>query len=332
MRRVSSVQMSWIRDPGSRPRPKQDVPEYTVRRIRGFRPAVEDGALHAEDRLNKKLLIHNVSKHFRVRGGRTLEALADVTLSIDDGEFVCLVGPSGCGKSTLLSIVAGLEHPTRGQVFADGRPVAGVSPSRILIFQEPALFPWLTVLGNIEFGLRFQDLTREDRRARAMDGLRLVGLEGFSDAFVHQLSGGMKQRAALARALVLDPELLLMDEPFAALDAQSRDMLHQEVLRVWERTGKTVVFVTHNVQEALRLADRVVVFSARPGRVLRQFRVAAARPRPVEQGALCEIGEEIRHELRVALTNLGKGGGIDARTAPADRFLPDAGCSLGTSL
>ena len=278
----------------------------------------------------EKLAIHGVSKQFKVRGGY-VEALTDVTLSVRDGEFVCLVGPSGCGKSTLLNIIAGLERPSKGEVVAKGRPVEGSGPDRILLFQEPALFPWLTVRQNVEFGLRIRGVPREERMDRAMDGLRQVGLAEFAHSYVHQLSGGMKQRAALARALVLDPELLLLDEPFAALDTQSRDLLHQKLLEVWARTGKTILFVTHHVPEALHLADRIVVFSARPGRVIREFPVVAARPRPVEQGALCEISEAIHQELKAALTIPREGGEHDARPAAQGGFLPDADCPLGTN-
>ena len=279
-----------------------------------------------------KLAVRGVSKHFRVRGGQ-LEALTNVTLSVHRGEFICLVGPSGCGKSTLLSIVAGLEHPSRGQVFADGRLIEGPGPDRIIMFQEPALFPWLTVQQNVAFGLRIRGLGREERALRALEGLRQVGLSEFARSYVHQLSGGMKQRAALARALVLDPDMLLLDEPFASLDLQSRDLLHEELLQVWARTGKTILFVTHQVPEALSLADRIVVFSPRPGRVVREYLVHAPRPRPIEQGALRELGEEIRHELRMAFTPPFEGGGNeDAWQSEKGYLLPGADCPMGTGV
>lgn len=279
--------------------------------------------------IREKLSILGVGKQFRV-GGRALDVLANVSLAITEGEFVCLVGPSGCGKSTLLNIIAGLEKPSAGRVLADGRPVAGVGADRILMFQEPALFPWLTVRENVEFGLKLRGYTREERVSRAMEALRLVGLADFARSFVHQLSGGMKQRAALARALVLDPGILLLDEPFAALDAQSRDVLHGELLEIWSRTGKTIVFVTHNVPEALRLADRIVVFSARPGRVIGEFPVKMPRPRQVEQGALCEIGEAIRGELRATLSFPAEGGGAGARQLQEGPLLLGVDRPLGT--
>lgn len=276
----------------------------------------------------EKLALRGISKHFRVRGG-FVEALSNVTLTVFRGEFVCLVGPSGCGKSTLLNIIAGLERPSGGEILADGRPVYGAGPDRIIMFQEPALFPWLTVQQNVEFGLKIRNVPREERARRAMNGLALVGLAEFARSYVHQLSGGMKQRAALARALVLDPDLLLLDEPFASLDAQTREVLHDELTRIWSKTGKTIVFVTHNVQEALRLADRILVFSARPGRITREFPLPAVRPREVEQGSLGEIGEAIRHELRLALSTAPRGGGVDAPRPGEIRFLPDVDCSLG---
>lgn len=257
-----------------------------------------------------KLTVEKISKQFRARG-RTLEALSEVNLSVKEGEFICLIGPSGCGKSTLLNLIAGLDHPSKGRILAGGKPIRGAGPDRILMFQEPALFPWLTIQENVEFGLKIRGLSKADRVERAQAGLRLVGLADFARSYVHQLSGGMKQRAALARALVLDPELLLLDEPFAALDACSRDLLHQELLNIWERTAKTILFVTHNVPEALRLADRIVVFSARPGRVIREFRVGMTRPRKAEGGMLCEIGEAIHRELRTA-ASAATGGGTDA--------------------
>jgi NitT/TauT family transport system ATP-binding protein len=199
------------------------------------------------------------------------QALSQVSLKIAPGEFVSLLGPSGCGKSTLLALLAGLDAPSTGTVTLPGTP--GV------VFQEAALFPWLTVRDNVAFGLRMKGIARRERRERADRALRLVHLSRFADAYAHQLSGGMRQRAAIARALVLDPEVLLMDEPFGALDAQTRALLQAELLAVWESTRKTVVFVTHSLDEALTLSDRIVLLSARPGRVIGDFPVDAPRPR-----------------------------------------------------
>lgn len=237
-----------------------------------------------------------VSRTYWHRRG-TVAALSDVTLSVAPGEFVCLVGPSGGGKSTLLNIVAGLEKPDAGRVLVDGRPVSGPGRDRLVIFQEAALFPWLNVLGNVTFGLAAAGVPRKERMEKARRYLKLVHLEGFERAYVHELSGGMKQRVALARALVLDPQVLLMDEPFAALDAQTRDSLHVELQDIWALTGMTVLFVTHNVREALVLGDRVVLMSARPGRVRREFRFGLPRPRHIEDHALVDAARIILSDL-----------------------------------
>ncbi len=245
------------------------------------------------------LEVQGVEKEFPTREG-SLAALDHVDLTVEDGEFLCLVGPSGCGKTTLLYILAGLEPPSRGQVLVGGTPIAGPDPSRVLIFQEGALFPWLTAQGNVEFGLRMKGLPRREREARARDLLRTVHLESFEHAWIHQLSGGMRQRVALARALAVDPAVLLLDEPFGALDAITRERLHEELLEVWLTTGKTMVFVTHNVREAVVLADRVLVFSPRPGRVVAEHRLHLPRPRHVEDLTTVELAARIALDLRLA--------------------------------
>jgi len=244
-----------------------------------------------------KLELRGVSKTFQSRRGNT-QALQDITLSVAPGEFVCLLGPSGCGKSTLLNIVAGLERPDAGEVFMDNTPVVGPGRDRVLIFQEAALFPWLNVCDNVAFGLAAAGVPRAERMARAMQHLRLVRLSSFKRAFVHELSGGMKQRVALARALALDPQVLLMDEPFASLDAQTRDSLHDELQDIWVQTGKTILFVTHNVREALVLGDRVLLMTARPGRIRREFRCEIPRPRHIEDHALVDAARQVLAELR----------------------------------
>ncbi len=252
--------------------------------------------------------LQHVHKSF-VQNGSPLEVLRDVTLTAEDGEFVCLLGPSGCGKSTVIHLIAGLERPDRGTVTADGKPVTGPDPSRIVVFQDAALFPWLSVLGNVEFGLRMAGVPAATRRSRAMEYIRLVHLSKFVQAYPHQLSGGMRQRVAIARALALQPSVLLMDEPFAALDAQTRAVLQNELLEIWELARPTVVFVTHNVREATGLADRIYVISARPGRVREVERVTARRPRHADDPALLAqqqkilgvLGEEIEQVLREEL-------------------------------
>ncbi len=210
------------------------------------------------------------------------------------GEFLCLVGPSGCGKSTLLDLIAGLQSPDRGSVEVD----SGAAGRPVLIFQEPALFPWLSIVGNVEFGLKLRGVPAAERRAVAMQQLAVVRLQQFAQARPHQLSGGMRHRAAIARALALDPAVLLMDEPFAALDAQSRDIMHQELQRIWAETGKTIVFVTHNVREAACLADRVALMTARPGRIKDIIAVHLPRPRAVSDPDLARIASAALDHLR----------------------------------
>jgi NitT/TauT family transport system ATP-binding protein len=244
-----------------------------------------------------KLALRDVSKTFAGRDGPLL-AVDGISLEVREGEFLCLVGPSGCGKSTLLNLIAGLERPTGGEVLMEGRPVTGPGPERMVLFQEAALFPWLNVLHNVEFGLKQQNVSRRVRRETALRYLDLVHLGKFAGAYVHELSGGMKQRVALARALAANPGVLLMDEPFAALDAQTRDILHAELQEVWAATKKTVVFITHNVREAVCLGDRVVVLTYRPGRLKAEFPVTLPRPRQIEDEGLMEVVAEITASLR----------------------------------
>jgi len=244
-----------------------------------------------------KLQIQNVSKTFVGRHGK-VEALQNINLDVAEGEFVCVVGPSGCGKSTLLNLIAGLEKPNAGAIYADGEQVEWPGPSRSMIFQEAALFPWLNVVGNVEFGMKIANVPAAERRERAMRYLNMVHLSRFANAYVHELSGGMKQRVALARALVLQPDILLMDEPFAALDAQARDALHGELQRLWASSKTTICFVTHNVREAVCLGDRVIIFSARPGRIKRELSVKLPRPREIEDEGVIQLARIVRDELR----------------------------------
>ncbi|WP_030437685.1 ABC transporter ATP-binding protein [Actinoplanes subtropicus] len=210
--------------------------------------------------------IENVSKVFEARGA-TVTALDGIDLQVRAGEFLVIVGPSGCGKSTLLDLIGGLATPSAGRILVAGQEVTGPGLDRGVVFQQYALLPWRTAQGNVEFGLEAKNVPRRDRAARAGEYLDLVGLSAFHDRYPHELSGGMKQRVAIARSLAFDPEVLLMDEPFAALDAQTRDGLQDELLRIWERTGKTVVFITHGIEEAVYLGQRVAVMTSRPGRI-----------------------------------------------------------------
>jgi NitT/TauT family transport system ATP-binding protein len=214
-----------------------------------------------------QIVIDGVSHLYRPPRGREVPALDRVSLEVGNREFVALLGPSGCGKSTLLYLIGGFLPVETGAIRIDGKPVAGPGPDRGIVFQHFALFPWKTVRGNILYGLERQSKDRQEREKRAMDFIELVGLHGFEDSYPSQLSGGMKQRTAIARTLAFDPKILLMDEPFGALDAQTRGLMQSELLRIWQRTPKTVIFVTHDVQEAVYLADRVAVMSARPGRI-----------------------------------------------------------------
>src|SRR3989304_9632412 len=244
-----------------------------------------------------KLILGNVSGRFPSPGG-TLMALENINFAVKEGEFLCIVGPSGCGKSTVLNLMAGLDRPTSGTIWADGHPMEVPHKGHILIFQELGLFPWLSVRENVEFGLRMQGVGEKERRERARDYLRLVHLSRFEDSYIHQLSGGMKQRVALARALALEPEVLLMDEPFAALDAQTRDLLHEELERIWAETHKTIVFVTHNVREAVRLGGRVILLTFRPGRLKSGFFGELPRPRHLEDPALVLTAREVLDQLK----------------------------------
>jgi NitT/TauT family transport system ATP-binding protein len=245
-----------------------------------------------------KVALSDICLSYRTQSGERLLALDRINLQVKPGEFLCIVGPSGCGKSTLLHLIAGLHQQTSGEVLVDGKRVQGPGTDRILIFQELGLFPWLTVGQNVEFGMKMKGLGNAEREEKTRYYLRLVHLSQFKDSYTHQLSGGMRQRVALARALATEPDVLLMDEPFAALDAQTRDLLHDELERIWAETGRTIIFVTHNVREAIRLGDRVALLTFRPGRVKREFPVNLPRPRVLEDVHVAQAAREILDELR----------------------------------
>lgn len=252
----------------------------------------------AQPARKESISLSGVFRSYADSRGSSTRALQNIDLEIEQGEFVCIVGPSGCGKSTLLHLLAGLDRPTTGEITVDGNPVKGPGTDRILLFQELGLFPWLTVRQNVEFGLKMAGVSKTERRDQARVFLRMVHLSHFEDHYIHQLSGGMKQRVALARSLALRPKILLMDEPFAALDAQTRDMLHDELERIWKETSPTIVFVTHNVREAVRLGDRVLLMSFRPGRIKTQFQINLQRPRHVEDSDVAYLSKEILGQLR----------------------------------
>jgi len=248
-----------------------------------------------------KLQVRNLSKKFKATSSKNAEyvtAIDNISLTINDGEFVSIVGPSGCGKSTLLSILAGLDKPTEGEIILNGHQIDGTGPDRIIVFQENALFPWLKVIENVEFGLKVAGLQKEKRRQIALAHLETMQLTRFADSYVYQLSGGMKQRVALARALVMDPEILLMDEPFASLDSQTRDLLSVELQLIWSKTRKNIIFVTHNIMESVCLGDRVFVFTNRPGKIKREITIEHRRPRLTEDDELKPFYREVLGELK----------------------------------
>lgn len=223
------------------------------------------------------LHLEHVSKSFGQTSSGVLDVLQDIDLEVEKGEFVSIVGPSGCGKSTLLYLISGLEQSSQGRILMNGRPVTAPGPDRVVVFQEAGLFPWLTVLDNITYGLRCIGTPKKEAREKGLEMLRTVHLSRYVHAYPHQLSGGMKQRVAIARALVMEPDVLLMDEPFAALDEQTRIVLHHELLNIWRKTQVTILFVTHNIREAVQLSERILVMGTRPGHMKAELRVPTAR-------------------------------------------------------
>jgi NitT/TauT family transport system ATP-binding protein len=278
-----------------------------------------------------KISFQQVRKEFVVRGeggepSERFTALEDITLDVRPGEFLALVGPSGCGKSTLLDLLGGLTLPTSGRILLDGRPIEGPARDRGIVFQQYALFPWRTAAQNVEFGLDIAGFKASERRERALHYLELVGLSAFAERYPHELSGGMKQRVAIARSLAYDPEVLLMDEPFAALDAQTRETLQGELLRIWRTTGKTILFITHGIDEAVVLGQRVAVMTSRPGRIKQVVEVPEAlRSETEDVRSLPEFGP-VRHEvwslLRDEVLKAQELAG-DTRAARASRALEE---------
>jgi NitT/TauT family transport system ATP-binding protein len=261
-----------------------------------------------------------------------LEILAGASLRIAAGEFVCLLGPSGSGKSTILNLIAGLARPSAGRVLEAGSPVAGPAPDRAVVFQDAALFPWLTLRRNVEFPLELRGMPAKARAAQSEELLRLVHLWRFHDRYPHELSGGMRQRGAIARALAGDPAVLLMDEPFAALDAQTREILQGEVERIWSGTRKTVVFVTHNVREAVRLADRVVLMGTRPGRILHEETVDLPRPRAANDARVAALSSAIARRIASEVEKVAREEADDAWVVPGSRGAGDPRRHLGRGI
>lgn len=243
-------------------------------------------------KMNHKLELRNVTKAFSTEEGE-MEALEGINLVVKPNEFLCIIGPSGCGKTTLLRMIAGLDYPSSGEIILDGNEVKGPSPDRGMVFQEFSLFPWRTVLKNVDFGLEIKGMKEKERREIAEKYIELVGLQGFENCYPYELSGGMKQRVAIARALAPEPAILLMDEPFGSVDAQTRNILQEELLEIWKRTKKTVLFVTHSVDEAVYLADRVAVMSARPGCLVKCLGIDIPRPRKRTSMEVNEFREKL---------------------------------------
>jgi NitT/TauT family transport system ATP-binding protein len=275
---------------------------------------------------SEKILIESVSKSFSPKSrrdtGERFVAIDNVSLTVNEGEFLSIVGPSGCGKSTLLDLLAGLEPASSGNIFINGRLINGPDQEIGIVLQGYALFPWRTVRKNVEFGLEIKELGKKERREVSRHYIELVGLTGFEDSYPHELSGGMRQRVAIARALAYDPAVLLMDEPFAAVDAQTREVLQEELLRIWERTGKTIVFITHSIEEAIFLSDRVAVMSSNPGTIKEVVEVTVPRPRHADRASLGF--SRLRHHLWELLQDEGAFGGLRASASERRAVIEEA--------
>ena len=233
-------------------------------------------------------------------------ALSDINLEISDGEFICIVGPSGCGKSTLLNLIAGLETPTSGKIILDDKEVKGPGADRVVMFQEPALYPWLNVMENVKFGMKLAGVPKSEQETRAEKYLKMVHLWDFREYAVHELSGGMKQRTALARALTMDSKIMLMDEPFSALDKQTINKLRAELEAIWEETGRTIIYVTHSVEEALYFADRIIILAERPGVVKSVVKIDLPRPRQLDSEEFVDIRKHLLDGLKVEVEKIEK--------------------------
>jgi NitT/TauT family transport system ATP-binding protein len=276
-----------------------------------------------------RLVLDAVCKRF---DGSEQPAIDGISITCEPGEFVVVVGPSGCGKTTLLNLAAGLVTPDSGRVSLDGKPISAPAPDRAIVFQSHGLFPWLTAQQNVEFGLKMRGTAKQERTDRAADALRRVHLWHSRDKFPHQLSGGMRQRVSIARALVLEPAVLLMDEPFAALDAQTRLLLHEQLQELWMATRKTVLFVTHSVSEALRLADRVVVLHAHPGRIRREFFLGLPHPRDPDSADVAAVARRIRKEIEDEVNRVNARLDDEFRAGSTAHLLAGACAGMGDGI
>jgi len=276
--------------------------------------------------------LDNINKHFPKGKQSTLTVLDRIHLEIEQGEFVSILGPSGCGKSTILNLVAGLEQPSSGRVTVNGKPVEAPGRDRIMVFQESGLFPWMSVLGNVMYGLLLKKVHKAEAERMAIEALKKVHLTKFIHAYPHELSGGMKQRAAIARALVMDPDILLMDEPFAALDEQTRMVLHRELESIWLDTGKTIVFITHNIREALMLSQRIVLMGTRPGTIKKVYEVRTGRPRMASDPVLMKLESQILGELELEMEKVLKEEMGNDYSLKKDRIYIDPADNMGSDI
>lgn len=277
------------------------------------------------------VVVENVSKKF-ITKTHEINTLHNINVEFHKGEFVCILGPSGCGKSTLLNIIAGLEQATTGKVVCNGNEVKEAGPDRVVMFQEAALFPWLKVIDNVEFGMKLAGIPKLERREKAEKYLKMVHLTRFQNCYIHELSGGMRQRVALARALTLDSEVLLMDEPFAALDSQTKSILQVELQQIWLETKKNIIFVTHNVEEAVLLADRVIVMAANPGVIKKEFHIQLARPRQPDNVDLAYLAADIMKELKEEVEKVAKAEFDNDWTSKKNIVLSDSDSNMGTGI
>ena len=275
--------------------------------------------------------IDNVKKIFKTKQ-KTQLTLDNVSLEIKAGEFVCLLGPSGCGKSTLLNILAGLLEPTEGKIYFNDKESHEIGSERAVVFQDGALFPWLTVVENVEFGMKTKGMPKDEAREKAMKYLKMVHLTKFANSFIHELSGGMRQRVSIARALTIDSDLILMDEPFSALDSQTKSILQMEVQKIWYETGKTIVFVTHHVEEAVLLADRVIVMGANPGHIKKEFKIELGRPRLTGSLDVSYMVSDILKVLKEEVEKVAKAEFDNDWTLEKDRVLYDTDNNMDYNL
>lgn len=277
------------------------------------------------------LVIEHVKKSYQTNKSFH-NVLDDINIEIKDGEFVSLLGPSGCGKSSLLNIIAGLDKEYSGNIVINGTRIDGAGPDRAMVFQEAALFPWLSVIENLEFGMKIAGVPKKERKEKAVKYLKMVHLSNFRNYYVHELSGGMKQRVAIARALALNSDILLMDEPFAALDYQTRNILLVELQEIWMQTGKTIIFVTHNIEEAILLSDRVMVMSLNPGRIKKTVSIQLARPRFAENRDISIIHADLMKELKDEIEKAVRGEFDEGWHLEEDSFLAADNSGLGSGI